>query len=155
MLTGIVAFRQSLPLPIVTPLWWYRSTPFGSKSRFFPTKKAFFFQGSEECRTMRGGKRGWRTCGPSVCVGGGWDQKVIPHQVEQAETSGPAAASAVLQPLPAFSAAATAVWQPLSTVLQYFQRASASALRVVPTRLSPLEILILVTIWRTRPRCSE
>jgi len=42
-------------------------------------------------------------------------QKVMRYQgVDQAETCGPAAASAVLQPLPAFDAAA----QPLSAVLQ-------------------------------------
>jgi len=38
--------------------------------------------------------------------------------VDQAETGGPAVASAVLQPLPAFAAIADAVLQPLSAVLQ-------------------------------------
>ena len=60
---------HSLPLPIVTPLGGTGQLP--SKSRFFPAKKHFspkdpsvFTDFSVSCRTMRGGKRGWRTCGP-------------------------------------------------------------------------------------------
>ena len=33
---------HSLPLPIVTPLGGYRSTPFDSKSRFFSRQKSIF-----------------------------------------------------------------------------------------------------------------
>jgi len=56
------------------------------------------------------------------------------YQVDRAETGGPAAASAVLQPLPAFVAAAAAVLQLLSAVLQPLPAfaASASANLAVP-----------------------
>ena len=64
--------------------------------------------------------------------------------MDQAETGGPAAASAVLQPLPAFAAAATAVLQLLSAVLQPMLAFAASAaanfavLQPVPQILQPL-----------------
>jgi len=45
------------------------------------------------------------------------------YQVNQAETGGPAVASAVLQPLPAFETAAAAVLQPLDSRFQLLQPA--------------------------------
>ena len=63
------------------------------------------------------------------------------YQVDQAETGGPAAASAVLQPLLAFAATAAAVLQPLSAVLQPLPAFAAAATAVLQPLSTVLQLL--------------
>ena len=70
-----VPSSHSPPIPIVTPLGGYRSLTSVQSDDFFPAKYiyiyTYFCARPKKCRTRRGGKRGWRTCGPSLWGIGG------------------------------------------------------------------------------------
>ena len=97
---------HSPPAPIVSPMGAYRSTYINSIKRFFArkfflVKKKNFRQSAEEMPD-EAGKQAWLANLRAQFVGDGEGGYILwgGYQVAQAETGGPGAASAVLQPLP-------------------------------------------------------
>jgi len=119
----------------VTPLGGYRSTHISSIKRFF-AGKIFFGQkkkwASAKEMSDEAGRQAWLANLRAQFVGDGEGGHVLGggYQVAQAETGGPGAASAVLQPLPAFAAgpaANFAGWQPVPRPISQPVPAAADA----------------------------